>query len=208
MTPPDPTTRNCPSCGAATPPLLRHSKLAVCGYCNSTLFIEDEQVAGAGEKSILADIPSILSFGHKFHLGNWIFEPVGRIRYEYGDSEGVWDEWWVQLTSGKMNWISNDEGEYINETEVKLEGDAPPFEAFKIGAAATMFGEKLRVTEINEATCIGVEGQLPEVIRKGDKHRYAHLEGPKGLMVTAEYEEDVATFYKGVWLDPFEIKIA
>jgi hypothetical protein len=203
-----PTQQNCPSCGAAAPVLLRHSKLAVCEFCNSTLFIEDAQVASAGEKSVLTEIPSILVRGRKFITGNWTFEPVGRIRYEYGASEGYWDEWWVQLSTGKMKWISNDEGEYVIQNEFKLKDDPPAFDAFTLGRKVKLFDQMLTVTELNEATCIGLEGQLPEVVAVGDQHRYAHLEGPKGAMFTAEYDDEGCSFYKGAWVDPFEIKPA
>jgi hypothetical protein len=57
------TRKAAPSCGATAAPLLQHSKLAVCNFCNSTLFVNDAQVQSAGEKSVLSDIPSILAMG-------------------------------------------------------------------------------------------------------------------------------------------------
>ena len=79
--------------------------------------------------------------------------------------------------------------------------------SYQIGKQISLFNQKLRVTELNKATCTGIEGQLPEVISAGDTHLYAHLEGAKGVMVTAEYDDDgVATFHKGLWVDPFDIK--
>ena len=207
----DTSAQNCPSCGAAAPPLLKHSKLAVCSFCNSTLFVDDAQVQSAGEKSVLTEIPSILCMGRRFQIGKWMFEPIGRIRYEYGDAHsagsGYWDEWWVLLSDGKTRWISNDEGEYVVENSVALQGDPPLYEKYQIGKDITLFGQKLRVTELNKATCIGIEGQLPEIIKAGDTHRYAHLEGARGVLITAEYDDDDAvTFHKGLWIDSFEIK--
>ena len=206
-----PPAQNCPSCGAAAPTLLKHSKLAVCSFCNSTLFVNDAQVESAGEKSVLTEIPSILSMGRRFELGKWMFEPIGRIRYQYGDGDsadsGYWDEWWVLLNTGKTRWISNDEGEYVIENTVKLPGDPPLYDKFQIGKEVRLFDQKLRVTELNKATCAGLEGQLPEIVTPGDTYRYAHLEGAKGVMVTAEYDDDdTATFHKGLWVDPFDIK--
>ncbi len=206
MNSPNGPNTNCPSCGAATPPLLKYSKLVVCAYCDSTLFLEDAQVASAGEKSVLAEIPSILSLGRQFHVLNWMFEPVGRIRYEYGDGDGYWDEWWVKLSTGNTKWISNDEGEYVIENEVESEAEAPSFEQFQIGGRLELLGKQLRVTELNQATCTGIEGQLPEIVHPGDTHRYAHLEGSNGELVTVEYEEDEVTLFEGVWVDPFDIK--
>lgn len=199
---------NCPSCGAEAPTLLRHSKLAVCAYCNSTLFVEDAQVHSAGEKSVLAEVPSILEMGRRFTYGNWMFEPIGRIRYEYGESHGYWDEWWVLLSDGKTRWISNDEGEHVIQSSLEVE-EPPVFENLNVGTQVRLGERVLHCTELNTGTCLGLQGQLPEVVRVGDRHRYAHLEGPDSALVTAEYDDaGSAVLYDGLWIDPFGIRSA
>jgi hypothetical protein len=95
----------------------------------------------------------------------------------------------------------------VVENTVTLQGDMPLYEKFILGNEMKLFNQKLRVTELNTATCTGLEGQLPELVKAGDTHRYAHLEGAKGALITAEYDEQHSvTFHKGLWVDPFDIK--
>jgi hypothetical protein len=208
MNQPASSSGNCPSCGAGAPPLLKHSKLAVCAFCNSTLFVDDAQVQSAGEKSVLTEVPSILGMGRRYAYGNWMFEPVGRIRFEYGDGRGYWDEWWVLLSDGKTKWISNDEGEYVIQNEMPVKGTPPPYEKFEVGKKIPLGRKEVLCTELDTGTCTGLEGQLPEVIHPGETHRYAHLEGAQQLLITAEYHDDSQSFYEGVWIDPFSIRSA
>ena len=63
----------------------------------------------------------------------------------------------------------------------------------------------LRVTERNTASCVGLEGELPEVINPGETHDYVHLSGPRGLLLTLEFHEDTYKLYEGLWMDPFEL---
>jgi len=199
---------NCPVCGAAVPSRLAYAKLLVCEHCNTSLFLEDEMVRNVGEKSALTEVPSILEIGRRFQYRNWLFEPYGRVRFDYGD--GFWDEWWVVLDSGQGRWVSVDEGEIAVESPLDDERellDRPPdFDSLRIGRKVSFANLELTVTERNEATCIGVQGELPEVIRPGDKHRYAHLSGPRGVLLTLEFFDDRFKAFKGVWIDPFELQ--
>jgi hypothetical protein len=70
----------------------------------------------------------------------------------------------------------------------------------------TVGKQALTVTERNEAVCIGFEGELPEVISAGEPHRYVHLSGPRGLLLTIEYSDDEAAVFEGHWIDPYEVK--
>lgn len=194
---------NCPVCGAAVPARLRHSKLVVCDYCQTSLFLEDEAVKHAGVKSVLTQEPSILSLGKRFKYRNWSFEPIGKIRFDYGD--GFWEEWWVALDSGANKWISIDEGDIAVEAPLEVKGHAPAFDALQVGQTIGIAGQKLTVTEKNRATCVGMAGELPEVIFPGDFHDYVHFSGPRGLLVTGEYFEGKVEFFRGVWVDPFDV---
>lgn len=196
---------NCPACGAQAPARLKYSKLLACPHCKTTLFLEDETVKNAGGKSSLVEVPSILSLGRLFTYRNWMFEPYGRIQFDYGD--GLWDEWWVILTTGGGKWISVDEGEISIETAVEINDQLPAYNTLSVGQQLDLGDsiKDLRVTEKNDAVCTGLEGELPEVISPGEKHQYAHLSGSKGLLLTLEYSGDEIRLFKGVWVDPFEI---
>ncbi|RKZ36336.1 MAG: hypothetical protein DRQ37_04360 [Gammaproteobacteria bacterium] len=198
------TANNCPVWGAEGPSRLQYSKMVVCGYCQTSLFIEDQAVKQAGVKSVLTEIPSILELGRRFQYRNWTFEPYSRIRFDYED--GIWDEWWVILDSGVGKWISVDEGDIAVEGKIELKESPPDFDSMQVGATVGLLNQRLKVTEKNSAKCAGLEGELPEVIFPGDTHDYVHLSGPRGLILTVEYFEDKVEASKGVWIDPFDLK--
>ena len=61
---------NCPSCGGAVPHQLKYAKLVVCPQCQTSLFLEDDAVKSAGERSALTDEPSLFAVGVPFsHRG-------------------------------------------------------------------------------------------------------------------------------------------
>ena len=195
---------NCPSCGSEVPSALQYSKLAVCGACRTTLFLEDQVVKHAGVKSVLSEEPSLLSLGRRFRYKTWLFEPLGRLRFDYGD--GFWDEWWVLLDTGAGRWFSIDEGDIAIEVPLELTGEAPDLDAMQVGQEVSLEGMRLRVTEKQTATCVGMEGELPEVSFPGDVHDYVHLSGPRGTIVTGEHFEGTTEFYTGAWVDPFMVE--
>ena len=195
---------NCPACGAAAPSRLRYAKLLVCPHCQTSLFLEDEAVRNVGERAALTEMPSLLTLGHRFRFRHWRFETYGRVRFDYGD--GIWDEWWVVLDDGEGRWVSVDEGDIAIEGPLPYEGTVPSYDALRIGATVTFAEQQVTISEKNESTCIGLEGELPEVIRPGDIHRYVHLSGPRGLLLTLEFHDGKVDAYKGIWVDPFEIE--
>jgi len=200
------TALNCPVCGAQAPSRLQYAKLIVCEHCQTSLFLEDDVVKNIGEKSALTEVPSILEMGRRFQYRTWTFEPYGRIRFDYGD--GFWDEWWVVLDNGNGRWISIDEGEIAIESPLELQAPLPGYDSLTIGQEISLGGQTLRVTERNAATCVGLQGELPEVISPGETHHYVHLSGPKGLLLTLEFHDDTHSLYKGLWIDPFDLTAA
>ena len=195
---------NCPSCGSAVPHSLRYAKLVVCPTCQVSLFLEDDAVKNAGERSSVADDPSIFTLGQPFKYEGATFVPHGRIRYDYGS--GYWDEWWVESDLGEASWVSVDEGDIAIQQPLALNSAAPAYESLRVGSTLSVGDETLKVTEQNVGTCIGFEGELPEITHVGEEHRYVHLSGPRGVLLTVEYDEDETKVFKGTWIDPFEVQ--
>lgn len=128
---------------------------------------------------------------------------MGQIRFDYGD--GFWEEWWVALDSGANKWISIDEGDIAVEAPLEIKSGVPAFDSLRIGANIRIAGQQLTVTEKNRAKCVGMAGELPEVVFPGDAHDYIHFSGPRGLLITGEYFQDQVEFFKGIWIDPFDL---
>ena len=193
---------SCPSCGAEVPSALAHSKLAVCGHCHTTLFLEDQAVKHAGVKSVLTEEPSIFHLGGWYRYKTWTFAPLGRVRFDYG--YGYWDEWWLLRDTGDGRWMSVDEGDIAFEVDLAVK-KVPDLTALSVGQSVSLDTLHLRVTEKQNAVCVGMEGELPEVNFPGDEHDYVHFSGPRGLLVTGEHFKGETRFYKGAWVDPFEV---
>ena len=195
---------NCPSCGSEVPHQLRYAKLVTCPSCQVALFLEDDAVKHAGERSALAQDPSIFQLGQPFSHNAITYVPHGRVRFDSGT--GYWDEWWVESDQGEASWVSVDEGDIAIQQPLSLNSVAPAYDSLHVGGTLSVGEQSLKVTERNEAVCLGFEGELPEVISAGESHRYVHLSGPRGLLLTIEYSDDETAVFKGIWIDPYEVK--
>ena len=196
-------TFNCPNCGAELEARLRSAKLVACGYCDSNVLLEDDAVKLAGKQGVMADYPSLIQMHGHYRYRGWQFMAIGRARFDYG--QGFWDEWWVMGGDGEGRWLSVDEGDFALEETVEIERTPSPFELAP-GKAISIAGEDLFVTEQGRASCIGVQGELPEVLDVGDSYSYFHLSGRGGRLYTLEIDRGRAAFHRGHWLDPFEIE--
>ena len=195
---------NCPVCGAPAPENLQFAKLLVCSYCKTSLFLEDAAVKDIGIKSAIVEQPSIFQLGQHYRYHSMSFEPYGRIQFDHGD--GYWDEWGVMTDRGEGKWISVDEGDIAIESSVESIKPLPDCLSLRVHENIVINNQNLKVTEVDTSSCIAVEGQLPEIIFPGDEHHYAHLSGAKNLLLTLECFGNKKALYKGIWIDPFEVK--
>ncbi len=196
-------TLTCPSCGNQITQVTRSSQILVCPACNTTSFLQDGKLEDIGKSAVLTDTPSIFRIGRTFRHKDWRFSPVGRVRYDYGD--GWWDEWFVRSDNGKESWVSVDEGEIAIETLVQDKLNVPAYESLKIGSVLNINRIRMTVIEMNTATMIGAQGELPFRAVPGEKYNYIDLLGPKRASFTIEYQTGGIECYRGVWIDPFEI---
>ncbi|MCK5902074.1 MAG: DUF4178 domain-containing protein [Cocleimonas sp.] len=193
-------TINCPQCGSDLPLTFRYSKLMLCDHCGSSLFLEDDAVRFAGKQSILPEYPSLLQLKQTFSYLNNTYLPVGHIRYDY--EKGFWDEWWVIDNSGEGVWVTVDEGDFAFEREI----EPPSPLQFQDLRLDTMFDGWL-VTERGHATCEGFEGELPKIVTIGASFDYVDLSKRGGKLFSLEFSDQGIKAAKGIWVDPFEIKV-
>lgn len=193
---------NCPQCGDELPLHFRYSKLAQCSSCGAHIFLEDEGARLAGEQSVLSTEPSLIMMNQPFTYDRKTYTPIGRVRFSIG--RNFWEEWWLVDTNGNGYWLSVDDGDYILEKEVPFKLTLYSFNDIELGRDI----EGWRVTELGEGTCLGFEGELPEILEVAQMHRYAHLSKPDGSMMTVEFSGKTKKLYSGIWLDPFKIRKA
>ena len=194
-------TINCPQCGAALPLYFVHTKLAQCSSCGSSIFLDDEAARLAGESSVLAPEPSLLSLNKPFVYAGKSYFPMGMIRYSYG--RGFWEEWWIKDSSEHEYWLSVDEGDMVFERLIENEDDPKLFESSFIGQN---IGSEWIITEIGTGVCEGFSGSLPRIVTKGEEYQYTHLSGYHARFKTIEIDPSGMRTYLGKWISPFDIK--
>jgi hypothetical protein len=192
---------NCPACAGSLDLHFRYTKMLTCSHCDSLLFLEDESVKLRGKQSVLADYPSLFSLHDTFRYKAWSFTPIGRARFDYG--KGYWDEWWV-IGGNDAKWVSVDEGDIAIEKPIDIK---EPINKQKliVGNSINLFKQNLLITEHGQAQCIGVEGELPEILNLGDTFDYYHLSGQRGRLFTLELEDNNVSCFEGQWVDPFNV---
>ena len=202
-----PSTYNCPQCGNLLPVNFRHSKLAVCDHCSSTIFLEDDAVRLAGKAAVLADLPSLLQLRTPFQYKHTTYTPVGQVRYTY--KGGFWDEWWVLDPAGAGRSVSVHEGDFAFEIPLQWALPFPDIREAQVGQVIKRGTQEWEITEKNLCTCEGIRGELPERILPTERMGYLHLSGNAGALVTLEYPfQGEPAAYQGNWIDPFEITVA
>ncbi len=194
---------NCAACGAPLTLKFRYTKIMTCPHCGAGLFLEDKAVKLRGLESVMADYPSLFELYADFQYRQYTFTLLGLLRFEY--AHGYWDEWWALMSDGEGRWISVDEGDIAIEQPVELQGK--PFAPdLQMGKTLELNGENWRVTERGVAKCIGLQGEIPELLMVGDTFDYVHLSGAQGRLMTLELSKGDISAHQGQWVDPFEVK--
>jgi len=188
--------RNCPNCGNKLPEIMQFTKMVDCDACGTTLLLDDDEMRMAGERGVMAEVPSLLALGETVKVGRRIMTPVGHIRFDYG--RGWWDEFWCLDEHGIGHWLSVDEGDYAFETELS---DVPTFAWGGIEYRESRY----TASETDEATCVAFRGQLPEVIAIGETHRYTDYTNADGKLISHEKWNGGEAWFGGEWLDPWSI---
>jgi len=194
---------NCPNCGGGLSRKVAHSKMVTCPYCESTVLLEDETVKMAGEGGVMADEPSLFVLGRPVEYEGESYMPIGQARFSY--SSGWWDEIWALDGKGDGVWISVDEGDIAIEENYQTDFKVSESK-LKLGARVNFEGELFRVTEADRGKCEALRGEFPEEMAVGDTYTYYHLSGPRGRLITLEYEDGEMYVTEGQWIDPYEIR--
>ena len=194
---------NCPNCGGQLSRKVAHSKMVACPYCESAVLLEDDALKLAGRGGVMADEPSLFVLGRPVEYQGETYTPIGQARFAY--SNGWWDEFWALDGKGNGVWISVDEGDIAieeqHETDLRINQ-----RNLSLGARIDFEGELFRVTEADTGTCQALRGEFPEEMAVGDTYTYFHLSGPRGRLITLEFDDDEMYVTEGRWIDPYDIR--
>lgn len=178
---------NCPSCGGGVEFKADHSIVSVCPYCSTAVARTGGDIGEleiAGKVAPLADIGSPLSIGLDGKLQGKGFRLVGRIQLDYG--EGPWNEWYAAFDDGRWAWVAEAQGR-VYFTMKQDVPDAPTYNETYVGATVTVRDFPLAVVERRSAEFVSAEGELPTVIKPGERYFYADLEGEGGVFGTLDF---------------------
>ena len=179
-------TAICPSCGAAVEFKSAASIFAVCEYCRSTLVRRDREIENLGRMAALLEDASPIRLGTEGRYRGVHFSVIGRIQLRYG--RGVWNEWHLLFDDQRTGWLSDAAGEYVVSFAKWLPDALPPFDALQVEQTLLLDGRPFVVTNLERATCVSGEGELPFKIGAGYGAPVADLRaGP--VFATIDYSE-------------------
>lgn len=155
----------CPSCGAKVHFRASSTQIAVCEYCQSTLIRTDIDVENIGKMADLLPDTSLLQIGSQGSYKHQAFSVIGRVQYQH--SSGIWNEWHLLFSNGDTGWLSEASGSFV--LSFLKENQAPnlPKDEYKLDLTIPILGQRLTVTNIEDARCIAGQGELPFKIHAG-----------------------------------------
>lgn len=188
---------DCPQCGA---PVVFHNataEAAVCEFCQSMVVRNDVNIAYIGKVATVPPDMSPLQVGARGTLDGVSFSLLGRVRV--GWDGGSWNEWFAEFSDGKRGWIGDSQGFFMVLKEqppllpgIKLPGDYRAGQRLELGANA------FKVIDAKNVTCIGVEGELPHLVRPGDTWMSVDMEGSRPREVaTLEHGSEKPRLFLG-----------
>jgi DNA-directed RNA polymerase subunit RPC12/RpoP len=195
----------CPSCGAANVVTNPGILMKVCDFCRTAIYWDKESALRAGKKSMELPRSSRFRVGATGKLGKHKFTVLGRLRYAH--EKGEWDEWFIELQGGRIQWLAEDEGELFLEKPLKLTSEVPPYGKLEPGMQIALNDRTGVVEEIGEARCLGGEGQIPFQVEIGETYPYADGTGADGDFIFGlEYdtESGVPSAFIGKVISPRE----
>ena len=158
-------TASCPSCGAPVEFKSAASVFAVCGYCTSTLLKRGAVLEDIGKMAALQDDPTLLQIGSEGAYKGVHFGVIGRIQLRY--DAGLWNEWHIMFDDQRTGWLGEAAGEFFVSFEHAPELAPPPFEGLNVEDRVDLDGRFFEVTNLEAATCIAGQGELPFKVGAG-----------------------------------------
>ncbi|HEX8551780.1 MAG TPA: DUF4178 domain-containing protein [Abditibacteriaceae bacterium] len=119
-----------------------------------------------------------------------------RARVVYGNAEGLWDEWCLELHDGSIGWLETEDGQTFLSRKQRLTSPVPPFEVVSVGQMFPVGQHNFFVVEKCRAEIMQIEGDAPVGIGVGDQVRF--VDGAvDGRAASLEYGPDAIEFVLG-----------
>ena len=198
---------NCPQCGAQVKFHATASVLAVCEYCTATLMRHGEALEHIGKMAELQDDPTLIQIGSEGVYQGVHFGVIGRIQLQY--EAGLWNEWHIMFDDMKTGWLGEASGEFYVTFEKPVEPAPPPFNAINVEDKIDIGGRFYTVTNLESATCIAGQGELPFSVGPG----YAapvvdlQLDGEFATIDYSDADDGITRVYVGARINARDLKL-
>ena len=196
----------CPSCGAPVVFQSVASVLAVCEYCGSTLVRHDLHLENVGKMAQLQADGSPLQLRAEGRYRGESFTVVGRIQLRF--EKGLWNEWHLLFGDQRSGWLGEAAGIYAVSFLTEVTEAIPKFEELHPGRAVVLRKASYEVINVEKASCIGGEGELPFEIGAGYEAPVADLAGPGKQFATLDYSETSPLIYMGEYVEFEELHLS
>ena len=189
----------CPSCGAPVRFQSAASILAVCEYCQSTLVRHDLNLEDVGKMAQLQTDGSPLQLRVEGRYRRVHFGVVGRIQLRFG--HGLWNEWHLLFDDMRSGWLGEAQGTYAVSFVKTIGEPVPAFAGLQAGQRHKLDGRSFEVRDIQNALCIGGEGELPFRVGAGYEAPVADLQGDNSSFATLDYSEEPPLVFLGEYVE-------
>lgn len=185
---------DCPSCGAPVEFRPGGGKVKVCEHCQTVVLRGDAGLERLGRVADLMDTESPLRVGLGGRHQGVGFTVTGRIQKSNG--AGTWDEWYLVFEDEREAWLAESEGEWkllfpLAQSVLPDLAELTPLASFELK------GKRFIVEEVNDATTVSAEGQLPSF---ETEHRYVDATGAGGVFASLEAAGGATEAYVGSFL--------
>jgi uncharacterized protein DUF4178 len=199
-------TVKCSQCGG-TAQLREDAQTAQCRQCGTTVTLEEAK-RGDVQTHLRYPNPTPLNLGMKAMLRGKEYELIGRLVLTMME-EGVaytWNEFELLAPDGDALFLEYEEGRWkLMETFVPQQPMGPVEAAhLQPGAVINLDGTPATVTEISQATVVGVQGELTFQARVGDRMSYLDATSWK-RSYAVEWREEEIEYYRGEALTDWQV---
>lgn len=201
----------CPACAAPVEFRVSGTLVTICEFCNSVVARGNKQLEDHGKVSDLVQTRSPLELGLRGKFQRNSFELIGRVQYRHS-AGGVWDEWYLAFSGGKLGWLAESQGQFHLTLEKPNAAAAAPTSQDQLEVGTTWdFGKPfgaMTVVETGTAKAGSAEGEIPWAFAPGVDHVFADLKGPSGTFATVDFGESGPRAFIGREVTLAELGIA
>ncbi len=195
----------CPSCATQIRFVSKASLYAVCPACDNLVLRKDLDVERVGALGHVQEDGTPIQLGTRGTHAGATFEVVGRIQLQF--PTGFWNEWHAQFRGDRSGWLGEAQGTYVVTFLTRYPERPPEYRSLRAGQPITIAQREFIVKEVQEAMCVGGEGELPFRIESDTLAPVVDLATHGKEFATLDYSETPPLLFLGEQCEFDELKL-